>query len=275
MQSPPLSQEQAGLDLRAYLGMFLYHRWQVLFCLVVGLAVGIYQGSGYQPQYSATAIIKVEKKTPDLPASGFRIGSTVDPFEQPFAEEMQILKSRAFLARVAQRLNPAVELLPVTSSTRQWLVWLKVRLLGYRDLPLLSAGQAAPVTLRDVQLGEGVRSGVYKLVFTDAHSFAVSPEGEVSSMSGSLEQRFAAWGFSCVVTGGPVEAGMRLRFRVSSPEEVIARLRQSLSLSRVKDTSFLQITATASNPPWTQDVVQGAIAEYIEFGQQQRAQRMA
>jgi len=275
MQSSPLSQEQAGLDLRAYLGMFLYHRWLVLCGVVVGLAFGIYQASGYQPQYSATAVIKVEKKTPDLAPSALRIGSLGDPFEQPFAEEVQILKSRAFLARVAQRLNPAVELLPVTSPAFYGLVWLKVWLLGYRDLPLVSAGNAVSVTLRDVQMGEDVRSGMYTLVFTDAHSFTISPEGEAGSMSGSLEQPFTGWGFSLVVTGGPGEPGRRLRFRVSNPEEMIARLRQSLSLLRVKDTSFLQITATASNPPWAQAVVQGAIAEYIEFGQQQRAQRMA
>src|SRR5215471_9895300 len=236
MQSPALPQEQASLDLRHYLGMFIYHRWQVLFCTVVGLAVGVYQGIGYQPKYSATAVIKVEKKALDVASSAPRV-SSADPFEQPFAEEMQILKSRAFLGRVAQRLNPAIELLPATSPVFQWLVWLKVQLLGYRDLPLVSAGKTVPITLHDVQMGDDVRSRVYRLVFTDAHNFTVSPEGEVRSMTGSLEQRFTAWGFSFIATGGPVEPGMRLVFRVSSPEEIIARLRQSLSLSRVKDTS--------------------------------------
>src|SRR5215813_9493969 len=101
MHSPSVPQGQEGLDLRSYLGMFLYHRWQVLFCLMVGLVYGLYQTSGYQPQYKATAVIKVEKKAPDL---GPRT-ALMERVEQPFAEEMQILKSRAFLERVAQRLN--------------------------------------------------------------------------------------------------------------------------------------------------------------------------
>src|SRR5207244_2436587 len=108
MQSPLSPQGQEGLDLRTYLGMFLYHRWQVLFCLVVGLAYGLYLVSGYQPQYKATAVIKIEKRGPDLRPRT----SLIERVEQPFAEEMQILKSRAFLGRVAQHLNHTIELLP-------------------------------------------------------------------------------------------------------------------------------------------------------------------
>jgi hypothetical protein len=96
---------------------------------------------------------------------------------------------------------------------------------------------------------------VYTLVFNDAHRSTVFLAGEAGSSAGSLEQRFAAWGFSMVVTGGLVEPEMRLVFRVRNPEAVIARLRQSLSLSGVKDTSFLQLTAVAPDPPWARQLI--------------------
>src|SRR5215471_5329300 len=150
MQSSSFPQGQEGLDLRTYLGMFLYHRWQVFCCIVVGLAFGIYQWSGYKPEYKATAVIKVEKKGPDLGPKA----SLTERVEQPFAEEMQIIKSRAFLERVAQRLNHKIELLQVTSPALQWLPWV-------------SPVKAAPVTLRDVQVEQEARSGVYTLAFTD------------------------------------------------------------------------------------------------------------
>src|SRR5215831_4698121 len=276
MQSPSFSQEQPGVDFRAYLGMFLYHRWQVLCCVVVGLVFGAYQASGARPEYKATAVIKVEKKGADLsPKASSGTAVFVGRVEQPFAEELQLLNTRAFLGRVAQRLNHEIELLPLQSPTLQRLVRLKMWLLGSRDLPGVSLRKTAPVKLHDVQVGQETRSGVYTLMFTDTHSFVVSPAGDAGSITGSLDQRFTAWGFSFVVTGGPVEPGMRLVFRVRNAEEFVAMLRRSLSLSVVKDTSLMQITATTPDPQWTKDVVQTAIEEYTAFGQQQREQGMA
>src|SRR5262249_54061853 len=120
MQSTPFPQEQAGLDLRDYLGILLRYKWLVLGCLMIGTALGVYWGNGNEqrPEYKASALIKVGKK-----ASGFLPPGYTE--ERTFTEEMEIVKSRAFLERVARRIKDEIEVLSVKPPRSNQLVQLK------------------------------------------------------------------------------------------------------------------------------------------------------
>jgi len=270
MQSTPFPQEPAGLDLRDYIGILLRYKWLVLGCLVVGVTLGAYWGSANveRPEYKASALIKVGKK-----ASGFLPPGWTE--ERTFAEEMEIVKSQAFLERVARRIKNEIEVLSVTPPRLNQLVQLKSWLLGHRDASRVARTTVAPVTLRDVQVSQEARRGGYTLVFTDAHTFVVSPEGGEESRTGELERRFAGWGFSFTVTGGPVEAEMRLVLRVRPLEEVIDTLRGSVVFSPMKETNLLRISTTSHDPTRAKEHAQIVIEEFVAFGRQQSEQEAA
>src|SRR5262245_5702657 len=149
MQSSPLPQEQAGLDLRDYLGILLRYKWLVLACLVAGVTLGACWGIGsaQPPEYQASALIRVGKKASGLLPPGY-----VE--EKTFTEELEIVKSRAFRERVARRLNHDIEVLAVNPARPNQFVRLKSWLLGQRDVPRVALPKVAPVTLRDVQVSQ-------------------------------------------------------------------------------------------------------------------------
>jgi len=276
MQAVPLPQEQEGLNLHDYIGILLRYKWLVLCCFVVGLAAGVYMGSGSEqrPEYQASALLKVGKKGPGFLSAGIME-------ERTFAEEIEITKSRAFLERVARRLKHEIEVLSVTPPKPHQPTWLTSWLSGNAVFAwaALTTGTAvprvAPVTLRDVQVSEAARSGVYTLVFTDARTFVVSPEGWEQPRTGELERHFPGWGFSFTVTGGPVAAQTRLILRVRTLEEVIATLGKSLVFSPLKETNLLRISTTAHSPDRARESAQTVIEEYMAFGRQQSEQEAA
>src|SRR5262245_21471343 len=271
MQSTPVSQEQARLDLRDYLGILLRYKWLMLGCLVAGVTLGVYWGSGTEqrPEYKASALIKVGKK-----ASGFLPPGYME--ERTFAEEMEIVKSQAFLERVARRMKDEIEVLSVKPPRANQFVQLKSWLLGQRDVSQYARTTVAPVTLRDRQVSQEARRGVYTLVFTDAHTFVVSPEGsEEASRTGELEHRFTGWGFSFIVTGGPVKAEMRLVLRARPLEEIIDSLRGSIAFAPMKETNLLRVSTTSPDPARAKEYARIVIEEFVAFGRHQSEQEAA
>jgi len=77
------------------------------------------------------------------------------------------------------------------------------------------------------------------------------------------------------VTGGPVEAEMRLVLRVRPLEEVIDTLRGSVAFSPMKETSLLRVSTTSDDAAKAKEYAQIVIEEFVAFGQQQSEQEAA
>jgi capsular exopolysaccharide synthesis family protein len=265
MQSFPASQSQETLELRDYLGIILRHKWLELCCLVVGVVLGAYWGSGQIPTYKASALVRIEKKGGGVSLAIPGTGKA----DAPFAEEVQVLKSWAFLERVARRLNTEIEILPHSASghdiVRQLTSWWSGE---------VEPAHSTPVSLQDVQVSQEARSGIYTLVFTGARTFSVFAKDQEESRAGSLGQRFAGWGFSFMVAGETATPKVRIAFRVNNASAMVARLRQVLVLAPVKDTNLLEIATTAYTAEQAKALVQTVIEEYLAFGQQLRDQEM-
>jgi uncharacterized protein involved in exopolysaccharide biosynthesis len=263
-------ESQDGLDLVGFLKILLYYKWTVVIFFVIGLAGGLYMGSKSEPQpeYTASTLIKVGKK-----GQGFYPTGVLE--EKTFAEEIEIARSRAFLERVAQRLKPDIEMLAIETPKLHQLTRLTSWLLGQGEGARATSTRGTPLTLHDTQVGMGARSGVYTVLFHDAHTFAISPADQEAPRTGELGQRFTGWGFSFTLMGGPVAAQTRLVVQVRTLEEVITALSGSLTFVPLKETNLLRVSTTSHNPERAKECVRLAVEEFMAFGRLHSEQEAA
>ena len=122
MRSLPPSlerREQTTPDLREATGILRRHRWLLLACPLLGIALGILLASTRDPSYEASALIAVGAEQASV-TSGLVAGTAPDA--QRIATEIQMLQSRRLAREVVDSLELQVEVLEPAGVGRSALI---------------------------------------------------------------------------------------------------------------------------------------------------------
>src|SRR5687768_10320469 len=118
---PPTQErrEQTTPDFREATGILRRHRWLLLACPLVGIALGLLLASMRDPSYEASALIALGE-TPASVTTG--LVTAGQPDAQRIATEIQMLQSRRLAREVVDSLDLQVEVLEPAGVGRSALI---------------------------------------------------------------------------------------------------------------------------------------------------------
>lgn len=244
---PPQEFEEETIDLREVLGVLRRHIVLVLGITVACLLLTAFVVLRQVPQYRASAVIRLQDETGAMTGGlgsgfdGMMVGRSIDPV----MSQMQVLRSRAVATEVVERTG-----LRIVSNS-----------------PELSAGR-----LEAVQIAESFTTDTLHLAFRDN---AIQVRGQRGETTGRYGEPILLSGVQFAVPERPNTDEAELI--ILTRERGIERFLQNLSATIREGTDVIDVSYTAADPQWAQEIVNTAVSVFqatsAETAQQQARRR--
>ena len=209
-------------DWKRYLGVVARHKWLVIIVTLIGTALGVVGSRFLSKQYSAKAILWVERAGRDREAERDVISAEVAATTMDAPGWVQVVQSNAVLDSVVRRLR-----LYITPKAPE-------------DAPAVAS----------LEPGETLIPGVYRLVVNgDGRTFELDREDGSVVQKGTVGDTIgASAGFTWVPNPAILTPNRKIEFSVNSPYEAAQSLSKELKVRMDEGSSFLVVQLKGKDP---------------------------
>ena len=223
------------IDLREVIAVLRRHVWLVVAVTVLALASALAIVLRQQPQYRATATIRLKDErqamtgTLDAPGLEQMLGKTVDPL----LSQLEVMRSRGVAAEVARRT-------------------------GLRLWPL--DGALAHGTFADVRIASETLADTLEVRFA-RNGYSV--QGGIGTAVGAYGRPLEVGGVALTVPARPTDV-TAASVALVDEQEAIERLQDGLRASPLEKTDVVQVSFTDPDPLLARAVVNTAVQVFQE-----------
>ncbi|MBW3628335.1 MAG: polysaccharide biosynthesis tyrosine autokinase, partial [Gemmatimonadetes bacterium] len=248
---PPTAREQATPDLREATGILRRHRWVLLACPLIGIALGLGFASLRDPVYEASALIAMGEQQPGV-TTIVNTGSLTEA--QRIATEIQELQSRNLARAVVDSLGLQVEVVEPAGVPRSELI-------------------------QRVSLPEAVMPASYRLSRQSDGRFRVQDEKSDSVLGTYAVGAPIPLGGSQIVLSPEAVGHEAIELSIHSRSDAVEAVETDLEVKQPSpEVRMVRVSYRASDPELARDVPNVLTARYMalrEFNQKATARTAA
>ena len=257
------------IDLRSYLSVMLQRRWLIGIIAGVALLAVMVKTLMTAPVYESKSVIQIYKKggastnVKSLLEESFITGGSLP--QAMIQTQVEILKSRTVSERAVKAINYQLQAEPEHKMIGILINRLKAKL---EDLFSSREGLAKkrlirPISIKPLDVGSVVEECSYVLKFDGPDSYKIiEDKSGALAGKGELNKPFLGPNFSILVEGDHARKGRKMKFSVLTPASAVEDLQGSLTVSPIRNTELVAISATASNPSMAATKVNVIVSEY-------------
>lgn len=269
------------INLRDYLHVILRRKW--LIGTVAGFAIltTIVFTLLANPVYRSESVIQIERQSSGSGNLGDLLANSLyggGPSQTGIQTQVEILKSRTIAERAAKAMNYQLRAEPERRMAGILIDRWKAKLKNvfYSKEHLARERLIKPVSIKPISIGTITETRGYILRFNSPDRYKImGAEDKTLIGMGELNRPFSGPDFSILVKGDPVKKGKIVRFCLLSRDDAISRLQGSLSVSPVRKTELIAISATASSPSMAAAKVNSIASEYRNLTISRRTENAA
>ena len=260
------------IDLRSYLSVMLRRKWLIgIFVGVVLLAV-VVKTLTTAPVYQSKSVIQIYKKgggstsMKSLMEESFLAGGSLS--RAMIQTQVEILKSRTVSERAAKAINYQFQVDSEHKVFGLLVNRLKTGLANFFSSreTLEKKKLIKPVSIKPLSIGSVVEGCRYVLKFDGPDSYKIREDKNgVLAEKGKLDKPFIGPNFSILVEGDHAREGREIKFSVLPLSAASGGLQSSLSVSPIKNTELIAVSATALHPSMAAAKVNAIVSEYKKF----------
>jgi polysaccharide biosynthesis transport protein len=235
---PPSStgRDHSTPDLREATGILRRHRWVLLACPLIGIAIGWGLASTRKPVYEASALIAMGEE-PVSVTTGLVQGS--QPDAQRIATEIQMLQSRRLAREVVDSLDLQVEVAE-------------------------PAGIGRSALIERVRVGDRVRSASYRLTRGADGKFEVVDEETDASLGSFAPGEAIPLGGARVVLTEEARGQEEIALAVRPTGSAVEAVESALTVKQPSpDVNMIRVSYRTSDPELARDVPNVLTARYV------------
>lgn len=232
----PMAHEPVTPDLREATGVLRRHRWLLMACPLIGIAVGVGLSALREPVYEESALILVGRQQASLTSLNAQVSQ---PDAQRIGTEIEVLRSRRLAREVVDSLDLQVQLVE-PASVRRSTVISSIRV----------ADEIAPATYRLSRQSDGRFAVVDDE--TDANIGTFAP-GEPISLDGAE-----------IVLAPTATRHSELEIAVQTTGAAVRSVEDAVDIRQPSaDVNVIRVSYRGPDPELVRDVPNVLTARYV------------
>jgi tyrosine-protein kinase Etk/Wzc len=260
---------QEEIDLHSLVSMLGDHKKLILIGTAVFCLLSILYVILATPQYEATAVVQVERKTPTVPGLPTNLASDADS-ESPAATEIQLLTSRQVLAQAADTLHLDIQ----TQPRRFPVIGTFVARTFSPDAPgsvaqpwfgLSSYGWGGEkVDIAHLQVPDDLVGAKLQLVTGENGRYTLEDEGGNALVHGVIGQPASGNGVNMQVASIQANPGMRFVVTKLNTLDILDRLKGDVSASEQgRESGVIALSYPNADPILARRVLEQITDAYV------------
>jgi tyrosine-protein kinase Etk/Wzc len=273
-----LAQED-GPRLRDYINVIIRQRWLILLIFVTITIAALCIFFLLTPLYEATATLRIRsegKGMMDLLGGTAGGGLFIDTLgmgkTREFDTEIELLKSRILAEEVVRRLGYQLQYSPPHDGLAVLFRRLKA-LLPWSSAETFFPPRQPAFTLRDIEVGEVDVQQSYMLTLLPGNTFVVQTAQHKHELGrGTVGHLFRTPEVAFIFENHRLKVGEKFTFTLLPFWQATEQFQKSITVAAVRSTEIVKLTAKATVPTLTSDMVATLAQEYIAFSLRQKTQ---